>query len=177
MSSIVIENLRAWLELLALAFSPLIAVQVSERLRKRQERRNQKLWVLWTLVSTRHSQFADDRLRAINSVEFYYHDSPSVRKLFQEYMTMLGNEGLNNTQGFAERDRKLTELVDEMARTLGYGKTFSSLDFQRGYVPKYLGQVMEQQQKQQQLNEAMLAFFTKAQGVIPNWGGKQPGQK
>lgn len=171
------DAIRPWLELLALAFSPLIAVQVSERLRKRQERRNQKLWVLWTLVSTRHSMFADDRLRAINSVEFYFHDSSSVRKLFQEYMTMLGNEGLSNPQGFVERDRKLTELVDEMARTLGYGKTFSSLDFQRGYVPRYTSQVAEQQLKQQQLTEAMLGFFSKAVSMIPNWGGKQASQK
>ena len=168
------DAVRPWLELLALAFSPLIAVQVSEQLRRRQEGRNQKLWVLWTLVSTRHSLFADDRLRAINSVEFYYHDAPNVRRTFQDYISLLGNEGMNNPQGFAERDRKLTELVDEMALALGYGQTFRSLDFQRGYVPKHVAQEMEQQQKQQQLTDAMLAFYSRAEKAIPTWlGGKR----
>lgn len=164
------ERFRPWLELIALAFSPLIAVQVSAWIQRATEKRNRKLWVLSTLLATRHSIFADERLRAINSVEFYFHDDPQVRHLFREYMTMLGNEGLDNPQGYAERDRKLFELINEMAQSLGFGKTFTALDYQRGYAPRYLVQGIEQSKKVQDLFESMLGFFNKVQAGMDQAG-------
>jgi len=169
-----VDAFRAWLEVLALAASPLIAVQVSAWLQRDREKRNRKVWVLSTLLATRHSTFADDRLRAINLVEFYFHDDANVRHVFREYMTMLGNEGLNNPQGFAERDRKLYELINEMARSLGFEKTISALDYQRSYVPKFLVQVAEQNKKTQALIEQGIAFFTKAQAAFGQGGSQSP---
>ena|SRR5436309_12568848 len=121
--------------LLAILLSPLIAVLVSTYLQNRKERRDQKFFLLATLIANRHNAVGDETIRALNTIDAVFHDAPRVRELWQAYFAMLNNEGLNNALGWQQRQTKNLEMITEMARVLGYGKAITALDVDRVYTP------------------------------------------
>jgi hypothetical protein len=124
-----------WITVIAIAFSPLIAVLVSIWVQDRKERRQHKLNILGTLIGGRHDPLALENVRALNVIDLVFHDQAKVRSLWREYFDMLCNEGLNNENGWAQRNKKRNELITEMAAGLGYRKAISHLDVDRVYVP------------------------------------------
>ena len=121
--------------LLAVLLSPLVAVLVSMWLQDRKERRQNQLRILGTLIATHHEPLSPDSIRALNVIDLVFHDKPSVRRLWREYFEMVSNEGLNNPQGWAQRNKKNLELITEMAKALGFGKAIGYLDVDRVYLP------------------------------------------
>lgn len=149
-----------WVNIFAILFSPVVAVLVTVYLQSRREKRNQKLWIFNTLIATRHSPIIDENVRALNMIDVVFHDSQRVRDLWHEYFNMLGNEGLNNPQGWTQRQKKNLEMITEMAKGLGYGKAITHLDVDRVYYPVGLG---AQSQKAQEIAEELLRVL-KASG-------------
>lgn len=155
------RKVRAWLTIAALLLSPLVAVGISQLLERQRERRALKYGVLTALLATRHSPFADDRLRALGVVELHFHGDPEVVRLYREYLDLLANDGLNTASGFTLRDRKLVELTDAMARSLGLKRPAPDA---RGWNDAaYVREAYERDQKSQTLQDAMLRFYSKMQ--------------
>ena len=96
----------AVLTLVAIVASPLIAVLVTTHLQNRKERRAQKVWLLSTLIGTRHNPVSDETIRALNLIDVVFHDAPRVRVLWHEYYDMLNNAGLNNPVGWEQWKQK-----------------------------------------------------------------------
>src|SRR5258708_6192950 len=109
------------MNIIAVLLSPVIAVAISLYIQSRKDKRAPKLWILSTLIATRHSPITDECVRALNTIDLAFHDSPRVRRLWREYYEMLNNEGLQNANGFAQRQKKNLEMITEMAKNLGYG--------------------------------------------------------
>lgn len=151
-----------WVNILAILLSPVVAVLVTVNLQNRREKRNQKLWIFNTLIGTRHSPIIDENVRALNLIDVVFHDSERVRELWHEYFNMLGNEGLNNLQGWTQRQKKNLEMITEMAKVLGYGKAITHLDVDRVYYPVGLG---AQSQKTQEIAEELLRVLKASGGV------------
>ena len=151
-----------WVNILAILLSPVVAVLVTLYLQSRREKRNQKLWIFNTLIGTRHSPIIEENVRALNMIDVVFHDSQRVRELWHEYFNMLGNEGLNNPQGWAQRQKKNLEMITEMAKVLGYGKAITHLDVDRVYYPVGLG---AQSQKAQEIAEELLRVLKASGGV------------
>lgn len=151
-----------WVNVLAILLSPLIAVLVTVYLQNRREKRNQKLWIFNTLIATRHSPIADENVRALNMIDVAYHDSSCVRELWHEYFDMLGNEGLNNPNGWGQRQKKNLEMITEMAKVVGYRTAITHLDVDRVYNPVGLG---EQSQTAQQIGRELLRVLKASGGV------------
>lgn len=151
-----------WVNILAILLSPVIAVLVSVHLQNRREKRNQKLWIFDTLITTRHSPIVDENVRALNMIDVAYHDARSVRELWHEYFDMLGNEGLNNPNGWAQRQKKNLEMITEMAKVVGYRTAITHLDVDRVYYPVGLG---EQSQTAQQIGRELLRVLKASGGV------------
>jgi len=151
-----------WVNILAILLSPIIAVLISVHLQNRREKRNQKLWIFNTLIATRHSPILDENVRALNMIDVAYHDSPRVRELWHEYFDMLGNEGLNNPNGWAQRQKKNLEMITEMAKVVGYRTAITHLDVDRVYYPVGLG---EQSQTAQQIATELLRVLKASGGV------------
>lgn len=122
----------------ALALSPLIAVLVTLWYQQRRERRNSQVWVFNSLIGNRHTPLNHDAIRALNLIDVVFHDNAKVRQLWREYLDMLGNQGLANPQGFQQRQTKNLEMITEMAKALGYGRTITHLDIDRIYYPQGL---------------------------------------
>lgn len=161
-------DFRSWLELAALALSPLIAVLVSIWIQNRQEKRRFKFGVLYALVANRYALFADERLKALNAIDLIFRDDLAVRKLYKEYLELLSNQGMENKQGYKTRDNKLSELIGAMARTLGYAGKFSEFDFQRAYVPKYFENVAKQNQKSAAAIDLLTEVLTAVKPFLPH---------
>jgi hypothetical protein len=151
------------INVLAILFSPLIAVGVTVWLQHRKERRDQKRWIFATLIATRHTPITDEVVRALNMIDIVFHDSPAVRRLWREYFDMLGNPGLQNPQGFQQRQVKNLEMITEMAKVLGYGKAISHLDVDRVYYPVGLGKQADQAQA---ISDELLRVLRGSQGFV-----------
>ena len=121
--------------LLAILFSPLIAVLVSVYIEDRREKRRQKLWIFYTLIATRRSPNTDETVRALNLIDVAFYDSPKIRNLWREFFDMLSNQGLSNSLGEGQRQNKKIEMLTEIAKVLGFGKEISHLDMVRVYSP------------------------------------------
>lgn len=150
------------LSILAVLLSPIIAVAVTLWYQARKEKRDAKRWIVQTLMATRHSPITDETVRALNLVDIVFHDSPTVRSLWHEYFDMLGNQGLNNPQGWNSRQKKNLEMLTEMARVLGYGAVLTHLDVDRVYYPQGLG---DQAQRTREISDELLRVLKGSQGL------------
>src|SRR4051812_19132766 len=99
----------------AIILSPLIAVLVTVWLQNRKERRGHQLWIFSKLMQTRHSPVTDQTVRALNMIDVVFANKRRIRQLWREYYDSLCNEGLNNQQGWKQRQVKNLELITEMA--------------------------------------------------------------
>lgn len=151
------------LNITAVLLSPVIAVLVTLWYQHRKERRDAKRWILSTLLATRHSPILDETVRALNLIDLAFHDSAKVRALWHEYFDMLNNEGLQNPNGWSQRQKKNLELITEMARVLGYGNEISHLDVDRVYYPVGLG---EQAKRGQEISDELLRVLRGTQGLV-----------
>ena len=150
------------LNIVAVVLSPVVAVLVTLWYQHRKERRDSKRWILSTLLATRHSPILDETVRALNLIDLVFHDSSKVRSLWHEYFQMLNNEGLNNPNGWSQRQKKNLEMITEMARALGYGREISHLDVDRVYYPVGLG---EQAKRGQEISDELLRVLKGTQGL------------
>ena len=151
-----------YVNIIAILLSPVIAVLVTVYLQARREKRNQKLWIFNTLIGTRHSPIADENVRALNMIDVAFHDARRVRDLWHEYFDMLGNEGLNNPNGWGQRQKKNLEMITEMAKVVGYRKAITHLDVDRVYYAVGLG---EQSQTAQEIGKELLRVLKASGGV------------
>jgi hypothetical protein len=161
-----------YLNLGALALSPLIAVLVSMWIQSRREKRQQRLSIFQTLMATRHATITDENVRALNMIDVVFYNSLGVRRLWRDYLEMLSNEGLNNATGWATRQKKRLELVTEMASVLGYGKAISHLDVDRVYYPVGLG--AQNKKVQELLDEFLLVLRQSHSAQSPPTGPTLP---
>src|SRR5690349_11944146 len=68
------------LSVIAVLLSPLIALQVSEVLQRRREKRQRRLHVFKTLMATRASGLAPDHVQALNMIDIEFHGSDARSK-------------------------------------------------------------------------------------------------
>lgn len=148
----------------AILLSPLVAVLVTQHLERSRRKKNFRRAVLQTLLANRHNKVSNEMVQAINVVEFAFHDCPQVRKLFREYIDMLGNNGLTATdEGWSQINEKFGDLTTAMAKSAGLGKNLSYQDMVRVYVPQAFALNNE---RTQQLSDAMLNFFSSPAGGV-----------
>ncbi len=154
------------INIVAIVVSPAIAVLISMWLQNRREKRQQKFYILSTLLSTRHTPITDENVRALNMIDMVFYNNTKIRELWHEYYDMLANEGLSNPLGHEQRQKKNQDLIFEIAKSLGYGKAITHLDVSRVYYPVGLG---EQLQRSEELANELLRVLKESRGlqVIP----------
>ncbi len=138
------------LSILAVLLSPLIAVQVSELLQRRRERRDRRLFVFRSLMTTRASGLDPEHVRALNMIDVEFHGSDKKTKAvvnaWKAYLDHL-NTKREATPDLWDKTKEdlLVTLLSEMARHLGYD--FDSTHIRRAvYVPILYGETWLDQQ-------------------------------
>jgi hypothetical protein len=151
--------LEIWVQTAAIFLSPFFAVWAGRLLQDRAERRARKYWVLSALTQTRHAIFADDRIRALNTIDLAFGRNDKVRSLYRDYyaITMdVGPDGHLPPERIPALNAKLQELIEAMARDLHIHGEFTGVDFGRGYAPMFYA---SQQAKTDRLVAAATTFF------------------
>src|SRR6266700_3331657 len=105
--------------IIALLAGPIVAVQLAEMLRKRQDLRNRKRQIFRTLMATRSATLTPHHIEALNLVEAeFYSGSSEDRKVIDSWKLYLAH--LNDTNypldaWGARRSDLLVELLYDMS--------------------------------------------------------------
>lgn len=121
--------------IIALLFSPIIAVLITVYLQNIKDKRREKYQIFMTLMATRNRPPTEEITRALNMIDVVFCKDKKIRRLWGEYFGMLCNEGLNNPVGWKQREQKNLEMITAIAENIGYKNEISSLDVDRVYLP------------------------------------------
>lgn len=107
----------------AILLSPLIAVQVTEWIRRRREEGDRRLLVFRTLMTTRGARLAADHVRALNSIDIEFTGGGQKKKAaveaWRQYQTHLNSGPVNDVWG-SRADVLFIDLMHAMAVCLRY---------------------------------------------------------
>jgi hypothetical protein len=129
---------------IAVLLSPLIALQVSEVLQRRREKRQRRLNVFKTLMATRASGLAPEHVQALNMIDMEFHGadrkSKAVLNAWKAYLDQLNSPQLDSAVWGARREDLFVDLLYEMSRHLDYD--FDKTHIRRtSYFPKGFGDI------------------------------------
>jgi hypothetical protein len=151
------------ISILAILLSPVIAVGVTLWSQRRKDRRDGKLWILNTLMQTRHhGPASDEKVRALNMIDVVFRKAPKVRGLWHEYFDMVNNAGMNNPLGHDQWNRRYLEMLAAMAKDVGYGQEITALDIDRVYSPVGFGKFNE---RSEAISDELLRVLKGSQGL------------
>jgi len=134
----------------AVLVAPLLALQAQWLLQLRREKRQRKLWLFKTLMSTRGTRLAPDHVTALNSIEVEFHKETGANRevvaAWRNYLDHLNTSPpINQETGQVEptehnrwnekQDELFISLLYRMALALDYD--FDEVLLKRGfYAPK-----------------------------------------
>ena len=137
------------LTIIAILVSPIIAVIVTLWYSNRLENRKAKMELFMTLLANRKTYPVPiDFVNSLNTIDVVFHNNEKVitawKNLYSEYHT----EPFQITRA----DRKLLDLLDAMAKNLGY-MDIRQTDFDSFYAPRLFE---NQRQFQEEVNTELL---------------------
>lgn len=126
------------LMILATALSPLIAVQVTQILKSRSDKKERQIWIFKNLMSTRAQQLSPMHVQALNSISLEFSNGKIREKpildIWQQYLDHLGAKEMDPKMWIQKKIELLVDLLYEMGRYLGYG--FNKTEIKNGiYAP------------------------------------------
>ena len=141
------------INVLAILFSPIIAVLITLWYQKRKEKKDLQKTIFINLLSYRKSTPpAKEWVDGLNVIDAVYHEYPEVVKLWHEYFALLCQNYNENVQ---EREHKYLELLHSIATALGY-KKIKQTDLDKFYAPQYYA---DQQIRYGKLTDEMIRVF------------------
>jgi uncharacterized protein DUF6680 len=111
----------------AIFLGPIVAVQVTEVLRKRNDARDRRVRIFRTLMATRSATLAPQHVEALNLVEIEFHGVRKVIDDWRLYLAHLNDRQYPTNAWPARRIELLTELLYGMSASLGYAHDKSQL--------------------------------------------------
>lgn len=137
------------LNIFAVILSPIIALWISNKIQEKKEKRNDKLWILKTLMIQRATIQDVNYVNALNLIDLIFVDSSNVRKAYKA----LYNEYLKRGESFNHEKvhRARTKLIETIVNDLGYKDKITWEDIQELYVPEWL---VEEIKKRNQITDA-----------------------
>jgi hypothetical protein len=82
-------------------------------------------------------------MEVFNTIDSVFYDVRAVRDAWAGLFSALTDERLSTQEGARIRQDKVTTLLQEMARHLGYARHFTRADFERIYHPPAVDKVYD----------------------------------
>ena len=144
----------------AVVIAPIIAVVIAQRLQDRAEKRNDKMKLFKTLMTSRIYGWSIESVHALNSIDIIFFDDDSVRaawkELYDKYQVVdpdqIHLKKIENAQ---------YKLLETMANSLGYKDKITWETIQNPYIPRGLVQQLEFQKINQQAYSDLLTSMNK----------------
>jgi hypothetical protein len=133
----------------AIYVGPIVAVWITERLRKNEDKRNRKVHIYRTLMATRTANLSFQHVEALNLVETEFSsgnkEDNEVISSWKLYLSHLNDKNYPQESWGARRADLLVDLLHEMSRALGYGYDKAAIKA-GSYYPQGYGSMEEEQQ-------------------------------
>lgn len=125
--------------IVAVFAGPIIAVQITEYLRRVKDSRDRKVHIFRTLMATRSAQLAPMHVEALNLIDLEFHSPKRQDKRVLDagrlYVDHLKDHEYPKEAWPARKGDLLVELLYEMSESLGYG--FDKVQIKAGsYYPR-----------------------------------------
>jgi hypothetical protein len=135
--------------ILAILVGPIVAVWITERLRKDEDKRNRKVHIYRTLMATRTANLSFQQVEALNLVETEFSsgnkEDKEVISAWKLYLSHLNDKNYPKESWGARHADLLVELLHEMSRALGYGHDKAAIKTGSYYPDGYANMEEEQQ--------------------------------
>jgi hypothetical protein len=117
--------------------APSLAVFTTFYMQRCEFVRTQREQLLRTLMVMRAEPLNPERIRALAAIDIVFNDKPTVRSKWKEFYESLTSPAYkdNSNAGFVWLTKQ-NEMLAEMARTIGYGKTVGYEELMRLYAPQ-----------------------------------------
>ena len=123
----------------AILLSPIIALIISLYLQRSNHARMDKIHLFMVLVASRGNRMTQEHVRALNMLDAVFHKNKQVRKIWREYYELLHQPAPADSSLIQKWNDKLVELIQEIAKDLGYSNYLRNMDMQRVYSPIWAG--------------------------------------
>lgn len=159
----VINLVLGGINLIAIIVIPIIAIIIGQKLQDRAKKREDKMYILKTLMTARIYGWTADSVHSLNIIDIVFARDELVRsaweKLYDFYCTHAGKElsedeikeavGLNN------------KLIEEIAKSIGYKEEIVAASIKKPYKPDGMVKAMQSQAMAQENYNKMLASLTR----------------
>jgi len=135
---------KDWIMTIAVMVSPLVALQVQKWIESWKEKRQRKLWIYMTLMTTRHATLSFDHVRALNMIDLEFYGcsekEKAVRTAWKSYLDHLdsapkGDDPTANALWSGKTTEFFANLLKVMGDCVGYD--FDPVHIKKGiYAPK-----------------------------------------
>ena len=133
---------------IAIIAAPIISVLIAQGLQNREKKRQDKMDIFKTLMTSRIYGWTPQSVQALNIIDIVFSDDKKVREQWKKYYDKLCIENPTETD-LNKIKREQDKLLLELANTLGYKDKVSWETIQSPYIPKGMVDSMIQQQQYQ----------------------------
>ena len=156
-----------WINVIAIMLAPIISIIIAQRLQDRAKKRQDKMEIFKTLMTSRVYGWTSSRVSALHIIDIVFADDKEVREQWKIYYDRLCIEKPTETD-LKKIENEKYKLLEVIAKSLGYKDKITWETIQNPYIPKGLTDSMLQQQ-QYQNNQLELMEIMKS--VIPTKTG------
>ncbi len=146
------------LNIVALLLVPIIAVIVGQKLQERAKKREDKMQIFKTLMTSRGLGWSQDMVWALNILEVVFADDGAVIRQWRIYYDKLCIENpsdIDVKKIITEREK----LIEQIANSLGYKDKITWETIQNPYIPKGLLEAMSKTQEFQTSQQNLMNMF------------------
>ncbi len=147
-------ELKDWISIIAVIVSAVIAVALTKTLDAKTKKRNDKMGLFQTLVTTGFALVTNEKVKALNLVEVVFYKCDGVINAYRAYRSILRD---SKSTGTDIRDGYL-KLLEEMAKNLSY-KNISWDNFREYYLPDSMSADIENEKKFKDLQLKSLQYY------------------
>ena len=122
------------LNLIAIVVIPIVAVWLGKYLQDRAELRKDKMNVFRSVMTFRYG-WSPEGVKALNSIHIVFSDDKDVRESWRKYYMELCKPVQNNEE-MKRREDAMYNLLESMAKNLGYLDEITREDIRNPYVPQ-----------------------------------------
>lgn len=133
-----------YVNLLALLFSPIIAVLITRWLDNRNNKYKERIEIFKILMATRYMIVSHEKVKALNSIDVIFADVPKVREAWKELLREYNSPTPNNP---VAAEDKMLYLLETMAINIGYKEKIKWDTIKSYYIPRGLADEMREQEE------------------------------
>lgn len=136
------------INIIALIIIPVIAVVIGQKLQVCSQKRNDKMQIFKTLMTSRIFGWTNESVQAMNLIDVVFANDKAVRKQWKICFDKMCVENPTDTD-LSKIKLEREKLLEAMAKSLGYKDIITWESIQNPYIPKGMIDLMAQQQAYQ----------------------------